>query len=191
MSAQPRPAAHTVARGHVRLDRPTIVPNTLAAPDPLDGLLTRIYGYQVEILMCLALKDAYGCILSYRDLAVAAWGDTPQVRADSANPQTRRILRNHITNINKRLAQHNEPLVVANVRGRGYKLTDREAATLLKCRRYTAADRKRIVAEVARLRVEHPNWTKDAICETAGVCRQSFNAWLVRYPELNGEGETS
>ena len=183
MSAQPRPAAHTVARGHVRLDRPTIVPND-PAPDPLDGLVFRIFSYQVEILILLALKDAYGCIFSYQDLAVVAWGDTPEVRADSADPQTRRVLRHHLMNINKRLAKHGEPFVIANERGKGYRLADRADATIQRCRYYTTADRKRIVAEVARLRAEHPEWTKEAVCETAGVCRQSYNAWRVRYPEL-------
>jgi len=182
MSAHPD--SRHVARGHVRIDRSAIVPNAPAAPDPLDGLVNRIYGYQVEILMCLALKDAYGCILSYRDLAVAAWGDTPQVRAESAKPETRRVLRGHLMHLNKRLAKHGEPFVVANVRGKGYKLTDRATARRQTCRYYTAADRERIVAEVARLRAAHPEWTKEAILERAGVRRQSFNAWRKRYPEL-------
>ena len=154
MSAQPRPAAHTVARGHVRLDRPAIVPNDPAPPDPLDGLVFRIYGYQVEILMCLALKDAFGRVLTYCDLAVAAWGDTPQVRADSDNRQTQRVLRHHIMALNKRLAKHDEPFAVVNVRGKGYKLTDRASAPTVRPRHHSAADRVRIVAEVARLRAE-------------------------------------
>lgn len=179
MSADPR----RIAPGHSRLMRVVEV-NEPTAPDPLDGLVFRIYGYQVEILMCLALKDAFGRVLTYCDLAVAAWGDTPQVRADSDNRQTQRVLRHHIMALNKRLAKHDEPFAVVNVRGKGYKLTDRASAPTVRPRHHSAADRVRIVAVVARLRAEHPEWTKEAVFERAGVCRQSYNTWRVRYPHL-------
>ena len=42
MSAQPRADARRIAPGHVRLDRPAIVPNDPAPPAPLTELWARL-----------------------------------------------------------------------------------------------------------------------------------------------------
>lgn len=178
--------ARAVGRGHARLDRPRIVPNDPLPPDPLDTLVADIYEYQVEVRICCAFVAAFDRILTYQDIAVAGWGDTPEVRADSATPQTQRVIRHHIMFLNRRLKRYDKPFAVVNVRGKGYKLTDRaNAPKPMTMTVTTPAKRAALVARYYELRAKHPEWKKEAVYAKLGIARQTFCAWLRRYPELS------
>lgn len=177
MSAQPR--AHTVARGHVRLDRaPVEVNEPTPAPDPLETLVATLYDRYAEPLVCKAFVENFGQVLTFEDLAVAAWGDTPQVREMSRLRRVRQYsLSTFVSRINARLALHKTPYVIVNVRGVGYRM---QHGTRKKLRKYTPRERAVLLRKIAEMKAAHPNMSQNQICRRLGMSSKTLWGWRTR-----------
>jgi hypothetical protein len=182
MSAHPRPAAHTVARGHVRLDRPAIVPNDPAPPDPLDGLVRDVFAHVNGVLLLIEFVKHFGYALSYEQIAIILYGDTPDIRRDSRTHRMRDHAISRVTlRLNAALARHKKPCAIVCVRGVGYKLASGDP-TRQKQRRYTPAEKTKLLQRYHYLRATQPDLSGVAICRKLGVPRRTLGAWLNKPP---------
>jgi hypothetical protein len=170
--------ARRVAPGHVRLDRPVIVPNAPTPPDPLDNLVWDIFPDCSAVRVFTAFRDAFGCVLTYERIAILHFGDSAEVR-QSARVQRWRAsnLGALVCRLNERLRRYRQPYHIENVRRVGYRLVDGPYQPQPAIR-YTAEQKVTLLAQYHTLRETHPNLTYKQRCRKIGVAHQTVADWL-------------
>ncbi len=189
MSAHPD--SRTVARGHVRLDRPRIAPNDPAstAPNPLVDITIRLYSRASELRMCDMLVENYGELVSIQDIAVALWGSVPSDDAEWRN--LKHVIGTYASRINTRLAAHDYFFTVVNVKNVGYKLIQGNPALRASgpARVHAAPKEKRqerSPEERTRLLNRYHDLiasglTQAEACRLVRVKPRTLKTWLARY----------
>ena len=173
MTADPR----RIAPGHNRLMR-VVTPNDPAPPDPLDGLVRAVFPDHGELHLFVAFVDHFGHVLTFEQIAVIFYGDTPVVRRASRTRAFRRgYIGSYVFRLNERLVRYRQPYRIESVRGVGYRLVA-GAPTQTRKRRYTPAERAAILERYRALTVQHPDWTKKRRCEELHTPVKTVGAWL-------------
>lgn len=131
--------------------------------EAVDQLVRKIYPPHTgeAILALMARRD--GEIVTLVDMAVAAYGDTPEVWQFGSSETWHRTARSHIGQLRKRLLASNLCLDIETVIGAGYRLIQRKPR-----RRMGVAEmavwREKCLAEYHRLAADTPDITLTAAC---------------------------
>ena len=129
-----------------------------------DTLVKTIYPPTTGEAILALLASRVGEIVTLEDMAVAAYGDTPEVWQTAGREAWYNTARSHISLMRKRLLATNLDLDIETVIGAGYRLVQRKPRRRMSDAE-TAAWRAKVLAEYARLTAKSPDLSLNAACE--------------------------
>lgn len=130
----------------------------------VDELVKKVFPRTTGEAILELLARRVGEIVTLEDMAVAAFGDTPDVWSYASSGEWHNTARSHIGTMRKRLLGAGLDLDIETVIGAGYRMHQRPPR-----RRMTPAEtaewRGKVLAEYARLTAKSPDLSLNAICE--------------------------
>ena len=129
----------------------------------VDHIVTTVFPPTTGEAMLALLVRRVGQIVTLEDMAVAAYGDTPEVWQFGSTETWHRTARSHIGMLRKRLLATGLDLDIETVIGAGYRLVQRKPRRRMS-RAELDAWREKCLAEHRRLTTETPDLTLTAAC---------------------------
>lgn len=148
----------------------------------VDALVKQIYPRTTGEAILELLARRVGEIITLEDMAIAAYGDTPEVWQTASSEAWHNTARSHVGMLRKRLLAARVDLDIETVIGAGYRLHQRPPR-----RRMTPAEtaewRGKVLADYARLTAKNPDLSLNAICEilTKKYRRRLYTATLCNW----------